>query len=168
MEELGLWREIIERCISHTSKRQVYPMDDGFMMRKPWDENKIPPEKRAWLYENYHPLFIMRHRMSKQADAILGMYLHNDLFTEEEIRRNYDFYQEVTCIILLCPPVFSESWHVTSAIWMKHINISHSLQEWISMITTTTSTRESMPPTWQEPGRRSLMDSQVCVVRMVC
>lgn len=44
----------------------------------------------------YHPLFIMRHRMSKQADAILGMYLHNDLFTEEEIRRNYDFYQEVT------------------------------------------------------------------------
>ena len=71
-------------------------MDDGFMMRKPWDENKIPPEKRAWLYENYHPLFIMRHRMSKQADAILGMYLHNDLFTEEEIQRNYDFYQEVT------------------------------------------------------------------------
>jgi len=76
--------------------------------------------------------------------------------------------RKLPCIILLCPPVFSESWHVTSAIWMKHINISHSLQEWISMITTTTSTRESMPPTWQEPGRRSLMDSQVCVVRMVC
>ena len=35
-------------------------------------------------------------RMSKQADAILGFYLHNDCFTEEEIRRNYDFYQEVT------------------------------------------------------------------------
>ena len=51
---------------------------------------------RRSVHENYHPLFIMRHRMSKQADAILGMYLHNDLFTEEEIRRNYDFYQEVT------------------------------------------------------------------------
>ena len=38
----------------------------------------------------------MRHRMSKQADAILGMYLHSHLFTKEEIRRNYDFYQEVT------------------------------------------------------------------------
>ena len=34
--------------------------------------------------------------MSKQADAILGMYLHSNLFTEEEVRRNYDFYQEVT------------------------------------------------------------------------
>mgnify|MGYP000296681252 CR=1 FL=1 len=80
----------------YDEERQVYPMDDGFMMRKPWDENKIPPEKRAWLYENYHPLFIMRHRMSKQADAILGMYLHSNLFTKEEIKRNYDFYQEVT------------------------------------------------------------------------
>ena len=97
IEETGLWKEIIDKMYSpYDEKRQVYPMDDGFMMRKPWDESKIPPEKRAWLYENYHPLFIMRHRMSKQADAILGMYLHNDLFTEEEIRRNYDFYQEVT------------------------------------------------------------------------
>ena len=76
--------------------RKIYPMDDGFMMRKPWDESKIPEEKRSWLYENYHPLFIMRHRMSKQADAILGMYLHSNRFTVEEIRRNYDFYQEVT------------------------------------------------------------------------
>lgn len=96
-EETLLWKEIIEKVyFPYDEKRQVYPMDDGFMMRKPWDENKIPPEKRAWLYENYHPLFIMRHRMSKQADAILGMYLHSNLFTKEEIKRNYDFYQEVT------------------------------------------------------------------------
>ena len=96
-EEILLWKEIIEKMyFPYDEERQVYPMDDGFMMRKPWDENKIPPEKRAWLYENYHPLFIMRHRMSKQADAILGMYLHSNLFTKEEIKRNYDFYQEVT------------------------------------------------------------------------
>lgn len=97
VEEIALWKEIIENMyFPYDEKRQIYPMDDGFMMRKPWDESKIPPEKRSWLYENYHPLFIMRHRMSKQADAILGMYLHSNLFTEEEIRRNYDFYQEVT------------------------------------------------------------------------
>jgi alpha,alpha-trehalose phosphorylase len=97
MDELVLWDKIVENMyFPYDETRQIYPMDDGFLMRKPWDESKIPPEKRAWLYENYHPLFIMRQRMSKQADAILGMYLHNDLFTEEEIRRNYDFYQEVT------------------------------------------------------------------------
>jgi alpha,alpha-trehalose phosphorylase len=96
-EEVLLWDDIIEKMyFPYDEDRQVYPMDDGFMMRKPWDESKIPPEKRAWLYENYHPLFIMRHRMSKQADAILGMYLHSNYFSKEEVQRNYDFYQEVT------------------------------------------------------------------------
>lgn len=96
-KELVLWEEIIDKMyLPYDEKRGIYPMDDGFMMRKPWDEERIPPQKRSWLYENYHPLFIMRHRMSKQADAILGFYLHNDCFSEEEIRRNYDFYQQVT------------------------------------------------------------------------
>lgn len=95
--ETRLWAKIVDNMyFPYDEKRGVYPLDDGFMMRKPWDESRIPPEKRAWLYENYHPLFIMRHRMSKQADSMLGMYLYSNLFTEEEIRRNYDFYQEVT------------------------------------------------------------------------
>lgn len=96
-DEVKLWAEIVEKMyFPYDEERRVYPLDDGFMMRKPWDESKIPEEKRAWLYENYHPLFIMRHRMSKQADAMLGMYLHSNFFTMEELKRNYDFYQEVT------------------------------------------------------------------------
>ncbi len=95
--ELELWQRIIDHMyFPYDEKRGVYPLDDGFMQRKPWDDSKIPPEKRHLLYENYHPLFIFRQRMSKQADAILGMYLHSNLFTEEELKRNYDFYQEVT------------------------------------------------------------------------
>lgn len=96
-EELSLWEEITEKMyLPYDQERGIHPPDDGFLMRKPWEEEKIPKEKRAWLYENYHPLFIMRHRMSKQADAVLGLYLHGSLFTKEEIRRDYDFYQEVT------------------------------------------------------------------------
>ena len=96
-EELALWDKIADNMyLPYDEGSQIYPMDDGFMIRKPWDESRIPPEKRAWLYENYHPLFIMRHRMSKQADAILGMYLHSNYFSQEELRRNYDFYQTVT------------------------------------------------------------------------
>lgn len=96
-EEAVLWERIADNMyFPYDEERGVYPLDDGFMMRRPWDESKIPPEKRAWLYENYHPLFIMRHRMSKQADAVLGMYLQSRQFEAEELRRNYDFYQEVT------------------------------------------------------------------------
>lgn len=96
-QETEYWKRIIENMyFPYDEKRKVYPLDDGFMMRKPWDDSKIPVEKRHLLYENYHPLFIYRQRMSKQADAILGMYLHSNLFTREELKRNYDFYQEVT------------------------------------------------------------------------
>lgn len=95
--EVDYWKQIAENMyFPYDDKRKIYPLDDGFMQRKPWDDSKIPPEKRHLLYENYHPLFIFRQRMSKQADAILGMLLHSNLFTEEELKRNYDFYQEVT------------------------------------------------------------------------
>lgn len=96
-EETAYWERIVENMyFPYDEKRKVYPLDDGFMMRKPWDDSRIPPEKRHLLYENYHPLFVYRQRMSKQADAILGMLLHSNLFTSEELKRNYDFYQEVT------------------------------------------------------------------------
>lgn len=96
-EETDLWQKIIDNMyFPYDEKRQVYPLDDGFMMRKEWDDSRIPPEKRHLLYENYHPLFVFRQRMSKQADAILGMLLHSNYFTKEELKRNYDFYQEVT------------------------------------------------------------------------
>ncbi|MGN0307170.1 MAG: glycoside hydrolase family 65 protein, partial [Lachnospiraceae bacterium] len=96
-EEKAYWQKIIDNMyFPYDEKRRVYPLDDGFMMRKVWDDSKIPQEKRHLLYENYHPLFIFRQRMSKQADAVFGMLLHSNYFTEEELRRNYDFYQEVT------------------------------------------------------------------------
>jgi alpha,alpha-trehalose phosphorylase len=96
-EEIAYWKKIIDNMyFPYDENRKIYPQDDGFMMRKKWDDSKIPEEKRHLLYENYHPLFIFRQRMSKQADAILGMLLHSNYFTEEELKRNYDFYQEVT------------------------------------------------------------------------
>ena len=96
-EELEYWEKIINNMyFPFDEKLQIYPQDDGFLMRKPWDESKIPEEKRHLLYENYHPLFVYRQRMAKQADAILGMLLHSNFFTEEELKRNYDFYQTVT------------------------------------------------------------------------
>lgn len=96
-EEIDYWDRIIENMyFPYDEKMQIYPQDDGFLMRKPWDESKIPDEKRHLLYENYHPLFVYRQKMAKQADAILGMLLHSNYFTNEELKRNYDFYQTVT------------------------------------------------------------------------
>lgn len=96
-DELALWKRISTNMyLPYDKKRQVYLQDDGLLLRKEWDDSRIPPEKRHLLYENYHPLYLWRQRMAKQADSILGMYLHSHLFEMEEIRRNYDFYQRIT------------------------------------------------------------------------
>lgn len=96
-EETSFWRKVADNMyLPYDEKLGVYLQDDGFMMRKPYDENQIPEEKRHLLYENYHPLFIYRQRMCKQADAIYGLQLLSHRFTIEELRRNYDFYQTVT------------------------------------------------------------------------
>lgn len=96
-DEPAQWKKTADAMyFAYDEKRQIYLQDDGFMLRKPWDDSRIPPEKRHLLYENYHPLFIYRQRMSKQADAIMGMMLYSALFTDEELLRNYDFYQTVT------------------------------------------------------------------------
>ncbi|MDL2323953.1 glycoside hydrolase family 65 protein [Ruminococcaceae bacterium OttesenSCG-928-A16] len=95
--EVEQWQNVADNMyLPYDEEHQVFLQDDGFWMRKEWDDSKIPPEKRHLLYENYHPLFIWRQRMAKQADSILGMYLHSSLFSQEEIARNYDFYQKVT------------------------------------------------------------------------
>jgi len=96
-EELLHWEKIIENMyIPYDEKRRVYLQDDGFLLRKPWEDSMVPPEKRHLLYENYHPLYLWRQRMCKQADTVLGLYLHSHLFDQEELKRNYDFYQKVT------------------------------------------------------------------------
>ena len=95
--EPELWQKIVDNMyLPYDETKAVYLPDDGFLLRKPWDDSKIPPEKRHLLYENYHPLFIWRQRMAKQADSILGMFLHSDHFDREDLTRNYDFYQGFT------------------------------------------------------------------------
>lgn len=95
--EKAFWKKVADNMyLPYDEKLGVYLQDDGFMMRKPYDENSIPEDKRHLLYENYHPLFVYRQRMSKQADAIYGLQLLSDRFTNEELLRNYEFYQTVT------------------------------------------------------------------------
>lgn len=95
--EKTFWKKVADNMyLPYDEKQGVYLQDDGFMMRKPYDENSIPEEKRHLLYENYHPLFIYRQRMSKQADAIYGLQLLSHRFTDKELLRNYEFYQSVT------------------------------------------------------------------------
>lgn len=96
-EELLHFHHVAEDMyLPYDETRGIYLQDDGFLLRKPYNETRVPPEKRHLLYENYHPLFIYRQRMCKQADAIMALQLFSAYFSDDELRRNYDFYQTVT------------------------------------------------------------------------
>jgi alpha,alpha-trehalose phosphorylase len=76
-------------------KAGIHLQDDGFLLRKPWDFANTPLEKYPLLL-HYHPLVIYRHQVIKQADVVLAMFLLGDEFSEEQKRRNFDFYDPLT------------------------------------------------------------------------
>jgi alpha,alpha-trehalose phosphorylase len=73
----------------------IYPQDDSFLDREPWDFKNTPREKYPLLLF-YHPLNIYRHQVIKQADVLLAMFLLGHEFSPEAKKRNFEFYDPLT------------------------------------------------------------------------
>lgn len=73
----------------------INPQDDSFLQREIWDVSKRG-ELRHPMLLNYHPLVIYRHRVIKQADGVLAMFLLHDRFPWYLRKRNFDFYEPFT------------------------------------------------------------------------
>ncbi len=73
----------------------INPQDDQFLERQEWDPQRRGPIHHPMLL-NYHPLVIYRHRVIKQADAILAMFLLGHYFPWHLRRRNFNFYEPYT------------------------------------------------------------------------
>eukprot|EP01065_Artemidia_motanka_P004741 TRINITY_DN1225_c0_g1_i1.p1 TRINITY_DN1225_c0_g1~~TRINITY_DN1225_c0_g1_i1.p1 ORF type:complete len:1115 (+),score=386.78 TRINITY_DN1225_c0_g1_i1:79-3423(+) len=68
----------------------VHPQDDSFLGKPKWDfENNLP----GGLLTNYHYMIVYSHQVIKQADLVLAMLLQGSKFTEQEKKRNFDFYE---------------------------------------------------------------------------
>ncbi|NBG88245.1 glycoside hydrolase family 65 protein [Isachenkonia alkalipeptolytica] len=73
----------------------VYPQDDSFLDKPPWDFEQEPKEKKPLLL-HYHPLNIYRHQVLKQGDVVLGLFLLSEEYSLEDKKRNYDYYEPLT------------------------------------------------------------------------
>jgi alpha,alpha-trehalose phosphorylase len=73
----------------------INPQDDSFLDKKEWDFKNTPADKYPLLL-HYHPLVIYRHRVIKQADVVLAMFLLGHAFSDEAKRRNFNFYDPLT------------------------------------------------------------------------
>ncbi len=95
-DEPQKWRETAEKMeLPYDEELGIHLQDARWLEREPWDLAATPPEKRPLLL-HYHPLVIYRHRVLKQADLVLALYLHSRLFTLEEKRRDFDHYDPLT------------------------------------------------------------------------
>ena len=75
-------------------KSGICKQDDSFLNKKRWDLNEIPPENFPLLM-HYHPLFINRRQVCKQADTVLAHFLYREE-TALIMRRSYEYYEQVT------------------------------------------------------------------------
>ena len=73
----------------------INPQDDSFLNKKPIDLAAIPEDKHPMLL-HYHPLFLYRHQVCKQADTILAHLLHPEYSDRSTMERSFRYYEKIT------------------------------------------------------------------------
>jgi alpha,alpha-trehalose phosphorylase len=81
--------------VPYDENRKIIPQDDSFLDREPWDFEHTPNDRYPLLLF-YHPLNIYRKQVIKQADVILAMFLLGNMFSAEDKKRNFYFYDPLT------------------------------------------------------------------------
>lgn len=94
--EVDRWeRAAADMYVPYDQDRGIHPQDESFLDREVWDLASTPPEQFPLLL-HHHPLVIYRHQVIKQADIVLAMFLLGNEFTEEQKRRNFEYYDPLT------------------------------------------------------------------------
>ncbi len=94
--EMEAWKKAADAMyVPFDEDKGIHLQDDDFLKKSQWDFKNTPPEKYPLLL-HFHPLVIYRHRVIKQADIVLAMFLLGDKFSCEQKRRNFDFYDPLT------------------------------------------------------------------------
>lgn len=75
--------------------RGIYAQDEAFFALEPWPFETTPADCYPLLL-HFHPLEIYRHRVAKQADAVLLLTLFPDRFDERVRAQMLDTYEALT------------------------------------------------------------------------
>lgn len=94
--EVSKWKDILENLyLPEDKERGIFLQQDGFL-----DKELIPiselDQKHRPLNQNWSWDRILRSCYIKQADTLQGVYLFEDEFDLETIKRNFDFYEPIT------------------------------------------------------------------------
>jgi maltose phosphorylase len=94
--ETGRWDILVKNMhLPYDSTRNVFLQQDGFLDKELRSAGSIPSDERPinqhWSWDR-----ILRSCFIKQADVLHGLYLFEDQFDTETIKRNFDFYEPMT------------------------------------------------------------------------
>ena len=95
-EELDRWAEITDKMyLPYDEELQVFVQHDTFLDKDLKKVSELSPHERPlnqkWSWDK-----ILRSCFIKQADVLQGIYFLNNEFTDEEKRRNFEFYEPMT------------------------------------------------------------------------
>lgn len=94
--ETGRFEDIIAKMyFAHDEKLGIFLQQDGFLDKEQILVKDLPASDRP-LVQKWSWDRILRSVFIKQADVLQGLYLLEDRFDTETIRRNYDFYEPRT------------------------------------------------------------------------
>ncbi len=95
-EEAEEWvRAADAMYVPYDELRAIHLQDDSFLEKQRWDLEHTPSEDFPLLL-HYHPLVIYRHRVLKQADVVMALFLLGHEFDAEQKRRDFDYYDPLT------------------------------------------------------------------------
>ncbi len=74
---------------------KINPQDDSFLQKEIWNIAATPKEKFPLLL-HYHPLYLYRYQVCKQADTVLSHVIFEDAQSEETMRNSFLYYEKIT------------------------------------------------------------------------
>lgn len=94
--ELEHWQEITAKVyLPSDAEKGIVLQQEGFLDKEQRMADDLPIEERPinqhWSWDR-----ILRSCFIKQADVLQGFYFFEDYFSEEELRRNFEFYEPRT------------------------------------------------------------------------
>ncbi|MBK8031233.1 MAG: glycoside hydrolase family 65 protein [Chloroflexi bacterium] len=96
--EVASWTNVADKLIiPQTNADGVFEQNDGFFGRPDWPHDFGKKSNQDVLLKRFHYLTIYRHRVCKQGDVVLALYLLPEHApTLEQKCANYDYYEAIT------------------------------------------------------------------------
>jgi alpha,alpha-trehalose phosphorylase len=95
-DEVESWRKAADAVlVPYDESLGVHPQAEGFSEHELWDfDSTSEDEYPLMLHFSYFDLY--RKQVLKQADLVLALYRRGDAFSEEEKRRDFEYYERLT------------------------------------------------------------------------